>query len=374
MLAMPVAAQKRKNVPRKAAKPSVVKESPADRLYNSMLPATAKVMIIDSTVVDKDGFLSKVPLNKESGSIMSHEAFFHKNQQPGTSVYLNEFRNSCYFAEGDSVQGTSIYAMNLLGDKWSEPESLEGIGDEFAGQNYPFMMADGITLFFAAKGEKSIGGYDIFMTLFDRDSGRFYTPENYGLPFNSRANDYLIAFDDLDTLGWFVSDRYQPEGKVCIYTFVPTNPRQNFDGDNLSEKQLRQLADVASIKDTWAWGDRDKAMERLKKMIERNSRRNDAEDISFVINDNVTYHNLGEFRSSGNRQRFITLKQDKTALLREERELGELRNRYAASSDSVKAELKQDILRKEEEIEKNRLQIRQQEKELRNAENMLLTK
>ena len=28
---------------------------------------------------------------------------------------------------------------------------------------------------------------------------------------------YITEFNDL---GWFASDRYQPEGKVCIYVFI----------------------------------------------------------------------------------------------------------------------------------------------------------
>ena len=49
----------------------------------------------------------------------------------------------------------------------------------------------------------------------------FYIPDNYGLPYNSTANDYFLAIDERNNLGWLISDRYQPEDKVCIYIFVP---------------------------------------------------------------------------------------------------------------------------------------------------------
>ena len=52
------------------------------------------------------------------------------------------------------------------------------------------MLSDGLTLYFAAQGPESIGGYDIFMTTYDAAEGRFLKPENIGMPFNSTANDY----------------------------------------------------------------------------------------------------------------------------------------------------------------------------------------
>lgn len=48
------------------------------------------------------------------------------------------------------------------------------------------------------------------------------------MPFNSTANEYLLAIDDYDTLGWLVTDRNQPADSVCIYTFEPTSIRKDF--------------------------------------------------------------------------------------------------------------------------------------------------
>ncbi|MFR5270404.1 MAG: hypothetical protein ACLTGI_07025 [Hoylesella buccalis] len=60
------------------------------------------------------------------------------------------------------------------------------------------------------------------MTLFNSEDGTFYKPENYGLPFNSTANDYVLAIDDMYALGWLVSDRYQPEGK-SVHLYIRAN-------------------------------------------------------------------------------------------------------------------------------------------------------
>lgn len=348
-------------------------ESPGERMYKSMLSATAKVMFIDSVVVDKEDFLTKVPLNKESGYLMGYEEFFHKDNQPGASVYLNEFKNQCYFSTTDTVTGGDLYAMDLLGKEWSSPKLIDELGDDLKKQNYPFLSADGVTLYFAAQGKNSIGGYDIFITRFDSETGKFYSAENYGLPFNSKANDYLIAYDDLDTLGWLVSDRNQPEDKVCIYTFVPTYPRQNFNGDEITDKELQSYANIASIRETWQFGDRDKAMERLRMMKERAQAVEDREVIRFVVNDNVTYRHLDDFRSPTNRQSYLEMAGIKASLADKERKLNGLRDAYAGSSARGKEQMQQDIIRLEREIEQQRLQLHAMEKKIRNAENILLT-
>jgi hypothetical protein len=107
---------------RKQVKPhktntAVRQASPEDSLFRAMLPSTAKVMFIDSLVVDKDSFLSYIPLNKESGSLYSKDG--------EVNGYMNEFRNRAYFSEEkDSVTGREIYTYDKLGNKWSEPMPL----------------------------------------------------------------------------------------------------------------------------------------------------------------------------------------------------------------------------------------------------------
>lgn len=91
------------------------------------------------------------------------------------------------------------------------------------------MMADGMTLYFAAKGEESLGGYDIFVTRYNKSTGEFVRAENVGMPFNSPANDYLMAIDETCNIGWFVTDRNQTADNVCIYRFIPNETREVYD-------------------------------------------------------------------------------------------------------------------------------------------------
>ena len=72
-----------------------------------------------------------------------------------------------------------------------------------------------------------------------------------GFPFNSPFNDYMYAIDDFNDLGWFASDRYQPEGKVCVYVFAPNNSKRVYDYDTTDPALLTNVAMLNGIRHTW---------------------------------------------------------------------------------------------------------------------------
>ena len=350
--------------------------SHAQSLFNELLPQTAQVMFIDSVVVDRKNFMRHVPLNREAGIVATYEDYFGEPTQVPCGVFRNEFGNRCYFANGDTINGTRLYSTDKLGDEWAEPRRIEEFEEEWTDANYPFLMSDGYSLFFAAKGEHSLGGYDIFMTMFDNESGSFFRPENFGLPFNSTANDYLLAFDELDSLGWLVSDRYQPEGKVCIYTFVPSFPRMGFQG-NIDKAQLQNYARLTSIKDTWGFGDRNRAMSRLQAMLNRQASMGNgmmtlAKGIStgeaFVIDDEKVYYHATDFISPTARKLYGQYTELSTMVILNERKLESQREAYINGNDKRRAELRQPILRLEHDIETQKKDLKLLEKRIRNAE------
>ena len=335
------------------------------KMFESMVPSTAKLMFIDSVVVDKKDFLQKIPLNKESGRITYFNSFFNANKEVNTTVYVNEFNNRSYYAEGDSTQ-SSIYTIDKLGNKWSIPVKISEITTDYQNPDYPFLCSDGVTLFFGAKGPKSMGGYDIFMTRYNGDDGTWYEPENYGLPYNSTANDYLLAIDDYDQLGWLVTDRRQEEGKVCIYTFVPTSPRQNFESDDLTNKQLNSFARILKIEDTWQFGNREAALKRVEDLKKRNTQDKKAtSNFNFVINDNVTYHSISEFKSPAAREKYKQLVALQDKYNQNIATLQQLRDDYAKNRTK---DLAKDILFYEKEVEQQAARIKDLKKIIREQE------
>lgn len=360
---LPMLSQKhgKRSVPPKVTK---TEKTPADRLFEAMVEGTAKVMFVDSIVVDKKNFLSKIPMSKEAGTV---------SEKNGQTSYTNELGNHRIYADGDTIRGYHLYATDLLGDIWSKPKQLVELDKEVDDANYPFLLSDGMTLFFSGQGEKSLGGYDIFMTLFNSEDGTFYKPENYGLPFNSTANDYFLAIDDMYALGWLVSDRYQPKDKVCIYTFVPTNPRLNFSQDNLNNEQLKSFAKLTSIKDTWAFGDREAALNRLKSLKQNNHQANSKPGFLFPINDKIVYTKIDDFKSNKTKELYAQLTEMKAQLAQNEKTLAKMRSDYSRASISDQQGMRANLLKAEETIQQQRKDVQTFEKSIRNEENKLLT-
>ncbi len=317
----------------------------------SMMRATERVTVIDSMVVDKSTFLDHIKLSPESGGISPYSAFFHRADENGCTVYVSELGNKTYFAQPDEDKNLRLFTSDLVGGQWAAPHKLEEL-DRDDAQNYPFMLSDGTTLYYAARGEESIGGYDIFVTRYDLDERKFLYPENLGMPFNSPANDYMLAIDEFNRLGWFVSDRNQPEGKACIYVFIPNDVRKVYDADIYEEDELCRLALLHGIAETW--GDKEavaQARQRLQAALNAPKEVKKRKDFEFVIDDGDTYTLLDDFKSPEARDKMAAWQESRAQLDKDRRQLQALRDQYAAGDDALRRTLSQRILQLEAQCE-----------------------
>ena len=356
-----------------AEKPVAVVEDPR---LEEMRQSTQKIMFIDSVVVDKKNILDALNQTKDVGTITTLAQFFNTEDDGDSYVFLNEMGNKCFYSKNNKDSSThhkELYVSDLIGNQWINTQMVTGLANDedegaLTNKNYPFMMSDGITLYFAAKGEESIGGWDIFVTRYDAEDNTFFRAENIGMPFNSPANDYFYIVDDINNIGWFASDRNQPEGKVCVYTFIPTEARRNYDADAMDEEQLKSLASLHSIKDTWGKGnERDEALRRLNEA--KNRVTNVKSDFVFVVNDNVTYTSFSQFKNKRNAEKMKALLTASDKLNRLTSALETSRFNYAKASAAQKDVLSNEIRDMEQQMEELEQLISKQEKEIRNSEN-----
>lgn len=221
------------------------------RMGAEMLSGTERITIIDSMVVDADAFLSAYRLSVGCGTLAPLASIaptlVRNSTQGAMPAYLNDFGDRMVFADTDSAGLTKLYECFTSAAGMERPVRLTGMGSDDDDQAYPYLLSDGVTLYFAAQGEESLGGYDIFVTRRMSATGPFVKAENVGMPFNSPANDYMMVIDEQARIGWFVSDRRQPAGKVCIYRFVPNDVRQTLSPDTDSADAIRQQARITSI-------------------------------------------------------------------------------------------------------------------------------
>lgn len=338
----------------------------------SMMSATEQVTIVDSMVVDKVSFLEHIKLSPESGRIDSYQTFFNKPDENGCTVYMSELGNKICFSQPGQDGYLHLYTSDLVGKNWEEPRMLDELDNDDA-QNYPFMLSDGVTLYYAAQGDESIGGYDIFVTRYDSDEKQYLYPENIGMPFNSTANDYMFAIDELNKIGWFVSDRNQPADKVCIYIFIPNDVRKIYSAETMDEKKLGNLARINSISDTWT----DKAVvdatrARLQEVMTAIQATEQKKDFELVINDRTVYTLFTDFHSDEARKLATAWKNAQDKLAQQKEQLQALRDRYARAKGNVKKQLGEQILKAEAQYEEAETALHEQEKLVRNTENRKL--
>jgi len=252
-----------------------------------LLTKVEDITIIDSIVVDKSDFLRAYKLSNELGTLRQEQLKLKGHRNVDKIQYSTQRGDRVYYS--DTIQGqTDLFTSYKLFDAWSLPASVSKGINSPDNENYPFLMMDGITMYFASDGENSMGGYDLFITRYMPSTDSFLPPENIGMPFNSPANDYMMVIDEQRKTGWFATDRNMASAKVMIYTFVPNQAKQIVRTGNkdsllqvaklkIYRKAIRILKDSSVVKDS--------ILPESEKLIE------------FVINDSVVYTHLNQFKS-----------------------------------------------------------------------------
>jgi hypothetical protein len=203
----------------------------------------------------------------------------------------------------------------------------------------------------------------------DTESGRFFRPDNVGMPFNSTANDYMMAINEVANLGWFATDRNQPEGKVCIYTFVPNTDKVRIDVDAVGYAKALENANISSIAATQTDDDVvRKARQQMALLTFTQNTSSKKDEFLFVIDDLHDYKSLSDFRSADACELFRELQLRTSEHLADIEQLDSYRNEYAASSASVKTNLKNPILQLELWVEEESRALKALEYEIRRLE------
>jgi tetratricopeptide (TPR) repeat protein len=332
-----------------------------------MLEKVEDVEVIDSMTVNKDDFLKAYTLSEECGSLTPYETFFQTGEPFASVVYMNQKGNKIYYAGKADENRLSLFTQSKLIDKWGDEKQLPmNVNTSGQDDNYPFVLSDGITLYYASKGNGSIGGYDIFVTRYHTGSDSYLAPEQLGMPYNSIYNDYMIVFDEVKKLGWFVSDRYQPEDKVCVYLFITNEDRSRVESEDMEVK--RAYAMLASIETTWKESSGYALLIGLAHKELPFGEVKKQKDFEFIINGTLVYYTLDEIRSPEARnyyEKAIAVNKEAEEL---KKKLAGLRTEYTAGDNNRRDRLRPLILQAEKQLEALLPQPDEWEKRARNAE------
>lgn len=326
------------------------------------------VCFIDSFIVDKSEIMSIYCLGDDAGRIATSAEFFKNDELVG---HVNETERGMdilfsAICEEDSL--LKLYHSSKDGDEWGQEMPVEGF-DTKGNDDYPYMLSDGVTLYFASDGPGSIGGYDIFVTRMNAEEGVFYRPDNVGMPFNSTANDYMMVIDEVSNLGWFATDRNQEEDKVCVYVFVPNSDKKRINVNEIGYERALAISNLTSIADTQA--DEllvSEARRKMTMLIYAQEAARKKGDFLFVVDDFRTYKSHEEFKNDAARELFKEWQKNVEEHENDIRQLDNYRDAYASASDEERLNMRDAILNLESKIENDDRALKLKEYEVRRLE------
>ena len=305
-----------------------------------MLSRCENIQIIDSIIINKNDFLNAYLTGEETGTF---------EQANATVVYENQLRDRRYFGKIDKNGYFRLNSQVKIQGLWSDEKALNLPSDIEADDNFPFVMPDGLTIYYASNGNGSIGGYDLFVSRYNLNSDTYLAPNQLGMPFNSIYNDYMLVIDEVNDIGYFASDRFQPENKVVVYTFIPNDNFIPIDSNN--EQELRERAKITSIRDSWISGvNYLSKIEKIKRNIEKENNKV-KKDFTFVINDNIIYYTLTDFESDASKKSFLQLKELEEKIRIQEAQLDTQRISFAKGNREQQQSLRSLILTNERQLE-----------------------
>lgn len=210
----------------------------------SMTGFVYKPNVVARHMFSKDDFFLYYPLKDRSWRSTPNQL----DSVPGLyskAIYVPAEAESIYFSAADKDGIRNIYMTELGDSLWTVPELINEHLTSASDEIYPMLSSDGKSMYFASKGLYGVGGYDLYVSQWDEDTGDWSVPVNMGFPYSSPANDFLLAGSEDDGYTLFASDRDCPTDSVWIYVLEADNMpvrSEMTDPDELSDLARLELS------------------------------------------------------------------------------------------------------------------------------------
>lgn len=334
-------------------------------VWSKMLHSTSRVCFIDSMVIPKEQLFKRMTLGSEAGRLAPADEFL------GTGIegeaFMPETGQSIVFSKADANGRFSLYRRYKSYDGWDDEAPLDGLPTD-ADMRYPFLLTDGTTVYFAQAGSESLGGLDIFVSRINPATGRYFKPENIGMPFNSSANDYMMAIDEQNGLGWFATDRGMNPDSVCLYIFLPETMGQYYNFDTDPHAVIAAAATLQSVAATQT----DpvlvaKARQRLL-LLNFGNDNTGTQSFTYIVDDLTVYHNPDDFQNPEARTMFQKWKSMQIELENQQMLLNSRRMEYGNAGASDRENMGKGLLDLENRVLELERKVIGMENEIRTLE------
>lgn len=147
--------------------------------------------------------------------------------------------SSCFSPDGNTIYFVSDKPEGGLGGrdiykstkdakgKWGEAVNLGAIINTPLDEEGVFLHPDGKTLYFSSKGHSSMGGYDVFKSIYDGATSVWSEPQNIGYPVNTTDDDVFFSVSASGKHAYYSSIRPGGYGEKDVYriTFLGEEKR-----------------------------------------------------------------------------------------------------------------------------------------------------
>ena len=157
-------------------------------------------------------------------------------------IYVPEGATDIYYSAKDELGIRNIYGTSLTDSLWSAPALLNEQLTSSSDEIYPMLSPDGQSLYFASKGLYGMGGYDLYVSKRNKETGDWDVPVNMGFPYSSPYDDFLFVNTEDGKYSIFASNRACGRDSVTIYVL-------EYDGMPVRKAvtdvaELRELAEL----------------------------------------------------------------------------------------------------------------------------------
>ena len=173
----------------------------------------------DPVVVARERFSRKdfflfYPLKNKSWRLPPHAL---DPSDDGFPAYVPPGGLSLCFSAPDATGFRNLYVSAADGSTWSYPELMGELLLSPGNEVFPMLSEDGKTLTFSSDGLHGMGGYDLYRSTWDEETGTWSEPMNMGFPYSSPGDDFLLADSPDGRYTLFASNRGCSPDSVYIY-------------------------------------------------------------------------------------------------------------------------------------------------------------
>ncbi len=161
--------------------------------------------LIDSKLIVKpDDFKTSTDKKKSEESVLV-------SSPKTTDLYISSY--------GDNDKnGKEIFRIKKTPNgEFSIPQNLGTTINTSYDEDYPYFSEKNKTLYFCSKGHNSIGGYDVFKSVYNEGSQQWSNPVNMDFPISSPDDDLLYIPDTSNEVAYFSSRRGSVDGNIGVY-------------------------------------------------------------------------------------------------------------------------------------------------------------